>query len=136
MKKNRFLLGTFVLLSALISSAYTMQGTSTADTSMFIILLFIFLLVVAVFLISGFGRSDNLTDIEGIGPEIEKALKSKGIKSYAKLAKTDKAEIDKILADGKFNFAQSDTWQKQAELARDGKWADLNKYKEELKAGL
>jgi hypothetical protein len=136
MNKNRFLLGIFVLLSLLISSACTMQGTSRADTSMFFIIIFIFLLVVAVFLISGFGRSDNLTDIEGIGPEIEKALKSKGIKTYAKLAKTDKAEIDKVLADGKFNLAQSDTWQKQAELARDGKWAELNKYKEELKAGL
>ena len=136
MNNNRFLIGAFVLLSTLISSAFTMQGTSRADTSMFFIMIFIFLLVVAVFLISGFGRSDDLTEIEGIGPEIDKELKSNGIKTYAKLAKTDKAEIDKILAAGKFNFAQSDTWQKQAAFARDGKWAELNKYKEELKAGL
>ncbi len=98
MNKNRYVLIAFVLVSTLISSAFTMQGSSTADTSMLVILLFIFLLVVAIFLISGFGRSDDLTEIEGIGPEISKVLKSKGIKSYAKLAKTDKAEIDKILA--------------------------------------
>jgi len=135
MKKNQLFIVSFVLFSSLFSTAFTMQDGSVADTALLIFLVIMALLAVLVFFMGGFTASDDLTVIEGIGPEISKTLKAAGIKSYGKLAASDKAALDKILAGPKFNYAKTDSWAKQAKLARDGKWDELKKLKDKLKAG-
>ncbi len=137
MKKDRLFLLAFVLFNSLFSTAFTMQEAAVAETALLVFLIIMALLVLLVFFMGGFVYTDDLTVIEGIGPEISKALKAAGVKTYAKLAGTDKTTLDKFILDNpKFNFAQPDTWSRQAKLARDGKWDELKKLKEDLKAGL
>ncbi|NTV83635.1 MAG: hypothetical protein HGA23_04965 [Bacteroidales bacterium] len=137
MKIDRLYLLVFVLFSSLFSTAYTMQENAVAEMALVVFLIIIALLILLIFFMGGFVYSDDLTVIEGIGPEISKTLNAAGIKTYAKLAGTDKTTLDKFILDHpKFNLARPDTWARQAKLARDGKWDELKKLKEDLKAGL
>lgn len=44
------------------------------------------------------GEGDNLTNIKGIGPNYERALKAIGVTTYAQIAEWTKADIDRIAA--------------------------------------
>ena len=81
---------------------------------------------------------DDLTLIEGIGPKIANLLVVAGLKSYAKLAVSPLDDIKAILSKGGSNYAMHDpsTWPEQAQLAADGKWAELNALKEKLIGGV
>lgn len=81
---------------------------------------------------------DDLTIVEGIGPKASAALKAAGVTSYALLASSTPAELRSILdAHGdRFAFLTTDTWPKQAALARDGKYFELDSYKKRLYAGI
>ena len=80
-------------------------------------------------------KGDDLKKIEGIGPKIAETLNSAGISTYAELAKTDSAKISEIIADVRGNHV-TDTWPKQAKLAADGKWDELQKWQDELDGGV
>ena len=81
---------------------------------------------------------NNLTKIEGIGPKLASVLTSAGINSFEKLAKTKASKISEILIEAggnsykRFNPA---TWAKQAKLAWEGKWKQLNKLQDKLNGG-
>lgn len=81
--------------------------------------------------------ADNLTRIEGIGPKIEELLQAAGIKTFAALAGSSSDDVRKILADAGGRFAAHDpeTWPKQSEMARDGKWNELEIWQDELDGG-
>jgi hypothetical protein len=81
---------------------------------------------------------DDLTIVEGIGPKASAALKAAGVTSFALLAASTPAELRAILdAHGdRFAFLTTDTWPKQAALARDGKYFELDSYKKRLYAGI
>jgi predicted flap endonuclease-1-like 5' DNA nuclease len=81
---------------------------------------------------------DDLKIIEGIGPKIEQLLKTSSITSYAILADTDVAVIEKILSDAgsKFSMHNPLNWPVQSALARDGKLIELEDLKKKLNAGL
>ena len=81
------------------------------------------------------GKGDDLKKIEGIGPKIAETLSNAGISTFADLAKTDAAKISEIIADVRGNHV-TDTWPKQAELAADGKWDELQKWQDELDGGV
>ena len=81
------------------------------------------------------GKGDDLKKIEGIGPKIAETLNNAGISTFADLAKTDAAKISEIIADVRGNHV-TDTWPKQAELAADGKWDELQKWQDELDGGV
>ena len=81
------------------------------------------------------GEGDDLKKIEGIGPKIAETLNNAGISTFADLAKTDAAKISEIIADVRGNHV-TDTWPKQAELAADGKWDELQKWQDELDGGV
>lgn len=80
---------------------------------------------------------DDLTIIEGIGPKIAEILTKAGIEDFAGLAATKKSAIAEILSEAGSRFAMHDptTWPQQAKLAAAGKWEQLKKLQDELKAG-
>ncbi|TVZ15807.1 50S ribosomal protein L21 [Maribacter sp. MAR_2009_72] len=80
-------------------------------------------------------KGDDLKKIEGIGPKIAETLNAAGISTFAELAKTDAAKISEIIADVRGNHV-TDTWPKQAQLAADGKWEELQKWQDELDGGV
>jgi predicted flap endonuclease-1-like 5' DNA nuclease len=82
-------------------------------------------------------KADDLKRIEGIGPKIEEILNAAGIKTFKKLATTP-AETVKGMLEGagkRFQMHDPKTWSKQAKLAADGKWEELEKLQDELKGG-
>lgn len=80
---------------------------------------------------------DDLKAVEGIGPKIEELLHAAGIKTWRALSTTDVAAIQDVLtaAGPRFQLADPGTWPKQAELAADGKWDELQEYQDFLQAG-
>jgi predicted flap endonuclease-1-like 5' DNA nuclease len=76
-----------------------------------------------------------LTKIEGIGPVIQEALYTAGIKSYRKLSFLTEDQI-KAIFDGRFATAKPKTWAQQAALASKGKWDELKKWQDELVGGV
>ena len=81
------------------------------------------------------GKGDDLKKVEGIGPKIAETLNAAGISTFAELAKTDSAKISEIIADVRGNHV-TETWPKQAQLAADGKWDELQKWQDELDGGV
>ena len=82
-------------------------------------------------------QSDNFQRIEGIGPAIEETLKTAGIRSYKQLADSDYSSLKSILMSKGSKFVMHDprNWPKQALLAHEGKWEELDKLKAELIRG-
>ncbi|MBV6429554.1 MAG: 50S ribosomal protein L27 [Haliscomenobacter sp.] len=82
-------------------------------------------------------KENDLKFVEGIGPKIEELLHNAGITTWAQLGATEPATIQQILDDAGSKFAMHDpaTWPKQAQLAADGQWEELEAYQEQLKGG-
>lgn len=82
-------------------------------------------------------KKDDLTAVEGIGPKISGLLKDEGIDTWRKLANTQVSTIQSILdaAGKRYKLADPSTWPKQAEMAADGRWDDLDEYQDFLQAG-
>ncbi len=83
-------------------------------------------------------EADDLTKVEGIGPKAAEALINAGFDSYAKLAKSTPEEIKEILTEASSRMAHLDpgSWPKQAGMAAEGKWDELNEWQEKAKAGI
>lgn len=81
--------------------------------------------------------TDDLTIIEGIGPKIAELLTNAGISDFSLLAASKKSAIAEVLTNAGSRYAMHDptTWPQQAKLAAAGKWDQLKKLQEELKAG-
>ncbi len=82
-------------------------------------------------------KQDDLKAVEGIGPKIEELLKNAGINTWRALSQTPVPTIQKILTDAgsRFSLADPGTWPKQAEMAADGKWDELQEYQDFLQGG-
>lgn len=78
---------------------------------------------------------DDLERIEGIGPIISTLLNEAGIRTFALLAETETAQLDKILREAGITIADPGTWPEQAALAAVGKWQDLKILQDELVGG-
>lgn len=79
-------------------------------------------------------ESDDLTKVEGIGPKIAETLTNAGVATFAELAKKSSDEIQGIIADVRGSH-DSETWAKQAEMARDGRWDELKTWQDEMDGG-
>jgi len=81
--------------------------------------------------------NDNLQVVEGIGPKVEEVLKANGINNWSDLAATSEDRLRQVLTDAglAITIASAGTWPRQAELARDGKWAELLEYQKFLDDG-
>lgn len=82
-------------------------------------------------------KENDLKVIEGIGPKIEKLLQHDGITTWRMLADTAVDKIQTILtaAGPRYKLADPTTWPKQAELAADAKWSELEDYQDYLQGG-
>jgi len=81
--------------------------------------------------------ADDLTKIEGIGPKIAELLSNAGITTFALLAAAEDSAVQQVLIDAgpRFNQHDATTWNEQAALARDGKWAELRELQDRLNGG-
>ncbi|MEO0787627.1 MAG: helix-hairpin-helix domain-containing protein [Bacteroidota bacterium] len=89
---------------------------------------------------SGYGglfASDYLQIIEGVGPKIEGVLKEAGYNTWADVAATDSAKLKEALdaAGSRFKLADPTSWPRQAQMAVEGRWADLIEYQKFTDAG-
>ncbi|HRE47051.1 MAG TPA: helix-hairpin-helix domain-containing protein [Aggregatilineales bacterium] len=81
-------------------------------------------------------KPDDLTKVEGIGKKIAGALNAAGVTTFARLATMDPAAIEKIVKDaGVRMVGHANTFPKQAKLAAEGKWDELERLQGELKGG-
>ncbi len=80
---------------------------------------------------------DDLTKIEGIGPKVQGLLNAAGITTFAELASRTPEELDQIMdAAGSIYKAMDETsWPRQAALAAEGKWEELQRLQDELVGG-
>ncbi len=80
---------------------------------------------------------DDLTVIEGIGPKSRDALHSAGITTFAQLADSTQAELDRIVkVEHKVKIiGDTETWAKQAAFLVDGDMGGLKKYQDYLIGG-
>lgn len=80
---------------------------------------------------------DDLRVIEGIGPKIQELLNKEGIYTFTTLSETSPIRISSILrnAGPRFQIHDPTTWPQQAELARFGKWDELEELKKKLISG-
>lgn len=83
-------------------------------------------------------KKDKLSLIEGIGPVIENLLAKNKITTFKQLSNKKASDIKKILdKEGpKFQMHDPTTWAKQAKLASEGKWAELDKLQNVLDGGV
>lgn len=83
-------------------------------------------------------KPDDLTEMEGIGPKVNEILNKNGVTTFAQLASTDPKTIKSWLeaAGSRFKLQNPRSWPDQAELARDGKKAELDKLQDYLVAGV
>ncbi len=87
----------------------------------------------------GFSQNpEDLKIVEGIGPKIEGLLKDAGINTWTDLAGTSVDRIKEVLtaAGDRYKLAKPDTWPKQAGLAAEGKWGELQEYQDYLDKGV
>lgn len=82
-------------------------------------------------------EKEDLTKVEGIGKKIEALLYKNKIYNYRQLSKTTIKTLKEILEAGgaKFSMHNPGTWPKQAKLAADGKWEELDLLQQQLKGG-
>lgn len=79
---------------------------------------------------------DDLKVVEGIGPKMEKALHTAGIKTFEQLAAASEEQIRAALYAAGMRFAPSlVTWAEQAAFAARGDWDGLHTMQEKLTAG-
>jgi hypothetical protein len=80
---------------------------------------------------------DDLTKVEGIGKKIEALLYKNKIYSYKQLSKTTIKTLKEMLEAGgsKFSMHNPGTWPKQAKLAAEAKWEDLELLQKHLQGG-
>lgn len=80
---------------------------------------------------------EDLTMVEGIGRKIEALLYKNKIYNFKQLSKTTINSLKEILeaAGNKYSMHNPGTWPKQAKLAAEGKFEDLELLKKHLKGG-
>lgn len=81
-------------------------------------------------------KKDDLKVIEGIGERIEFFLNENGIYTWEQLAAATEEKLRNILlvyGGASYKIHDPSTWPKQADLARQGKWEELNDWKEKIR---
>ncbi|MCB9274643.1 MAG: 50S ribosomal protein L27 [Lewinellaceae bacterium] len=82
-------------------------------------------------------NQDDLKLVEGIGPKIEGLLNDAGIHTWEGLANAPAEKVQAILDEAGPRYRMHDpaTWAKQARLAADAKWEELEALQDSLKGG-
>ena len=82
--------------------------------------------------------ADDLKVVEGIGPKIEQLFHAGGIKTWYQLSLASIEKCQAILDTGgkRYEIHNPSTWPKQAGLAFEGKWEELNTLQDRLDGGV
>lgn len=82
-------------------------------------------------------KQDDLKVVEGIGPKIEGLLNDAGIDTWQGLADAPTEKVQGILDEAGPRYRMHDpaTWAKQAKLAAEAKWEELEDLQDHLKGG-
>ena len=82
-------------------------------------------------------KQDDLKIVEGIGPKIEGLLHDIDIKTWRALADAPVEKVQEMLdaAGPRYRIHSPATWAKQADLAANGQWEELQKLQDELDGG-
>jgi|AntAceMinimDraft_6_1070360.scaffolds.fasta_scaffold11650_4 predicted flap endonuclease-1-like 5' DNA nuclease len=80
-------------------------------------------------------EQDDLTKIEGIGEKIAEVFANNGIKTFSDLSAAKVGDLRTILADNDLSQHEPKTWSKQATLAKNAKWDELETLQKELDGG-
>ena len=82
-------------------------------------------------------NKDDLKVVEGVGPKIEGLLNEGGIHTWNDLATADLDKVQAILdaAGPRYRIHNPATWAKQALMANEEKWEELEEYQGKLKGG-
>ncbi|HMR66384.1 MAG TPA: DUF4332 domain-containing protein [Anaerolineae bacterium] len=80
--------------------------------------------------------ADDLTCLEGIGPQIKSVLAAAGITTFAQVAASTPEALRAVLDKAGISVVhKTSSWPQQAALAAQGKWAELDALKANLNAG-
>ena len=81
---------------------------------------------------------DDLTKVEGIGPKVADILNDHGVSTFSQLAGTSPDTISEWLSEagGMMATMKPGTWPKQAEMAANGQWDELQVWQDELDGGV
>ena len=82
-------------------------------------------------------KKDDLKVVEGIGPKIEGLLNEGDISTWNDLATADLDKVQAILdaAGPRYRIHNPATWAKQALMAHEARWEELEEYQGKLKGG-
>ena len=82
-------------------------------------------------------NQDDLKIVEGIGPKIEGLLNEGGIHTWKDLAEADVEKVQAILDEAGPRYRMHDpaTWAKQAKMAFEANWEELEAYQDRLQGG-
>jgi predicted flap endonuclease-1-like 5' DNA nuclease len=75
---------------------------------------------------------DDLTRIKGIGPKVGELLQANQIKTYEQLVNADINWINDLLDESGYGNINPSTWHKQAELAKQAEWEQLDQLQREI----
>jgi predicted flap endonuclease-1-like 5' DNA nuclease len=75
---------------------------------------------------------DDLTRIKGIGPKVGELLQANQIKTYEQLVNADINWINDLLDKSGYGNINPSTWHKQAELAKQAEWEQLDQLQREI----
>ena len=78
---------------------------------------------------------DDLIRIEGIGPKVSTIVMAEGITTFTQLAATDVERLRAILEQANIHTIDPTTWPRQAHLAAQGKWQQLQELQDRIKNG-
>ena len=81
--------------------------------------------------------ANDLTLIEGIGPETSKLFSKNGVKTWATLASKSPSDLRAILESGgnRFQLLEPKTWPRQSKMAASAEWKKLKIYQDKLDGG-
>ena len=82
-------------------------------------------------------KQDDLKMVEGVGPKIEGLLNEGGIQTWEDLANAPTEKVQAILDEAGPRYRMHDpaTWSKQAKLAHEGQWEELEALQDRLDGG-
>lgn len=80
---------------------------------------------------------DDLKKIEGIGPKIEGILNNADIKTFQQLSSTAPGKLKELLnaAGPRYQMHDPGSWPRQAKLAAEGRWDELETLQDQLQGG-
>ena len=83
-------------------------------------------------------KQDDLKVVEGIGPKIEGLFHNFDIKTWKALSESTLEKRQEVLNSGgeRYKIHNPGSWGKQAKMAYEGKWAELQKWQDEHKGGI